>query len=151
MVGDNRPPWIGTWVFLREHQVYAGLPSNQCMKWEYQVDAKSASRLRVDGKDVDVFCRLYPRPRPQRWGGDLHAWQGYGIVSSRRGMQPCVCERFITDSLSFISVILFYVHIQSGRSLNQSGYKSEDALQTCSVNALTFKAAFSLELPGGWL
>jgi hypothetical protein len=40
---------------------------------------------------------------------------------------------------------------ESGRSLNQSGYKSEDALQTCLAKALTFKAAFSLELPGGWL
>jgi hypothetical protein len=32
MVGDNRAPWMGTWVFLREHPAYTGLPSNQCMK-----------------------------------------------------------------------------------------------------------------------
>jgi hypothetical protein len=104
MVGDNRAPWMGTWVFLREHSAYAGLPSNQCMKWEYQVDANSASGLLVDGKDVDVFAG-YSRDHDRNVGAaTFTAPLGKGMVlfQAVRGMQPCVYARFITNSLSFL-------------------------------------------------
>ena len=104
MVGDNRAPWMGTSVFLRKHPAYAGLPSNQCMKWEYQVDANSASGLLVDGKDVDVFAG-YSRDHDRNVGAaTFTAPLGKGTVlfQAVRGMQPFVYERFITNSLSFL-------------------------------------------------
>jgi hypothetical protein len=48
MAGASRGCWMGNWVFLKDHPAYAGLPSNQVMKWEYQVDFKDASGLLVD-------------------------------------------------------------------------------------------------------
>jgi hypothetical protein len=105
MVGDNLAPWMGAWVFLREHPSYAGLPENQCMKWEYQVDANSGSGLLVDGKTVDVFA-AYSRDHNRNIGAaTFTAPLGKGIVlfQAVRGMQPLVYERFITNSLSFLN------------------------------------------------
>ena len=54
--GESRGCWMGTWVFVKDHHAYQGLPTNQVMKWEYQVDFQDATGLMVDGPGVDVFA-----------------------------------------------------------------------------------------------
>jgi len=33
-VGGSRAPWMGSWVFLRNHAAYDGLPTDTVMNWD---------------------------------------------------------------------------------------------------------------------
>ena len=107
--GESRGCWMGTWVFLKDHPAYAGLPSNQVMKWEYQVAFKDASGLLVDGPGVDVIAG-YGRDHDDTLGAaTFTARLGRGTIlfQAVRGMQPLIYERFIVNAIRFLgSVVL---------------------------------------------
>lgn len=100
LAGESRGCWMGTWVFLKDHPAYQGLPTNQVMKWEYQVDFKDASGLLVEGPGVDVIAG-FGRDHDTKIGAatfsaQLH--QGHVLFQAVRGMQPLVYERFICNA-----------------------------------------------------
>jgi beta-galactosidase len=104
LAGESRGCWMGTWVFVKDHPAFAGLPSNQVMKWEYQVDFKDASGVMVDGPGVDVFAG-FGRDHDARLGAaTFHARLGKGriLFQAVRGMQPLVYERFIINAARFL-------------------------------------------------
>jgi hypothetical protein len=104
MVGESRGCWMGDWVFVKDHPVYAGLPSNQVMKWEYQVDFESASGLMVDGPGVEIIAG-YGRDHDQDLGAATftsHLGKGTVIFQAVRGMQPLLYERFIVNAVRFL-------------------------------------------------
>src|SRR6202012_4018694 len=41
-VGALRAPWMGNWVFVREHATFTGLPVNQVMGIHYQARGKQS-------------------------------------------------------------------------------------------------------------
>jgi len=47
-VGDTRAPWMGNWLFVREHPTFAALPVNRAMSIHYQAHGKSANGLLVE-------------------------------------------------------------------------------------------------------
>jgi hypothetical protein len=47
-VGDTRAPWMGNWLFVREHPTFAGLPANRALGIHYQAHGKSANGLLVE-------------------------------------------------------------------------------------------------------
>ena len=47
-VGDTRAPWMGNWLFVREHLTFAALPVNRAMSIHYQAHGKSANGLLVE-------------------------------------------------------------------------------------------------------
>jgi beta-galactosidase len=103
-VGDSRAPWMGSWVFLRSHPAYDGLPTNTAMNWEYQVDTASASGLLIDGAGVNIIA-AYSRDHDRHIGAATFTaplGQGTVLFQAVRNMQPQVYERFITDSLTFL-------------------------------------------------
>lgn len=100
MVGESRGCWMGNWVFLKDHPAYAGLPSNQVMKWEYQVSFKDASGLLVDGPAVEVIAG-YGCDHDDTLGAatfTAHLGQGKLLFQAVRGMQPLLYERFIHNA-----------------------------------------------------
>jgi beta-galactosidase len=104
MVGESRGCWMGTWVFVKEHPAYAGLPSNQVMKWEYQVASEDASGLMVDGPGVEVIAG-YGRDHDENMGAATFTSQlGKGTIlfQAVRGMQPLLYERFIVNAMRFL-------------------------------------------------
>jgi hypothetical protein len=58
-VGDTRAPWMGNWLFVRQHPTFAALPVNRAMSVHYQVHGKSANGLLVEratgGDDLEVI------------------------------------------------------------------------------------------------
>jgi hypothetical protein len=105
MVGDNRCCWMGTWVFVRQHPAYDSLPADQVMKWEYQVDFDHASGLLVDGDGVDVFAG-YGRDHDRRVGAATFTasiGRGRVLFQAVRGMQPLLYQRFIANSIAFLT------------------------------------------------
>lgn len=100
LAGESRGCWMGTWVFVKDHPAYHGLPTNQVMKWEYQVDFKDASGLLVDGPGVDVIAG-FGRDHDTKIGAatfSARLQQGRILFQTVRGMQPLVYERFIYSS-----------------------------------------------------
>ncbi len=105
MVGESRGCWMGTWVFLKDHPAYAGLPSKQVMKWEYQVGFNDASGLLVDGPAVEVIA-AYGRDHDDTLGAatfTAHLGQGTILFQAVRGMQPLLYERFILNATRFLT------------------------------------------------
>jgi beta-galactosidase len=103
-VGDSRASWMGSWVFLKDHPAYNGLPTNTAMNWEYQVDTESASGLLIDGNGVNIIA-AYSRDHDRNIGAaTFTAPLGSGTIlfQAVRNMQPQVYERFITDSLWYL-------------------------------------------------
>ncbi len=100
LAGESRGCWMGSWVFLKDHAAYAGLPSNQVMNWEYQVDFKNASGPIVDGPGVELIAG-YGRDHDARLGAatfSARLQKGRILFQAVRGMQPLVYERFIVNA-----------------------------------------------------
>ena len=105
LAGESRGCWMGNWVFLKDHPAYAGLPSNQVMKWEYQVAFKDASGLLVDGPGVDVIAG-YGRDHDDVLGAatfTARLGKGHILFQAVRGMQPLLYERFILNAIRFLT------------------------------------------------
>jgi beta-galactosidase len=103
--GESRGCWMGTWVFLKDHPAYAGLPSNQVMKWEYQVAFEDASGLMVDGPAVDVIAG-YGRDHDDTLGAATFTsrlGKGSILFQAVRGMQPLLYHRFIVNAVRFLT------------------------------------------------
>jgi hypothetical protein len=104
-VGESRDCWMGNWVFVRDHAVFHGLPSNQVMKWEYQVAFEHATGLIVDGPGVEVFAG-YGRDHDDVLGAatfTAHLEKGKVLFQAVRGMQPLLYERFIVNSMRLLT------------------------------------------------
>lgn len=98
--GESRGCWMGSWVFVKDHPSYQALPTNQVMKWEYQVDFKDATGLMVDGPGVEVLAG-FGRDHDTKLGAATFTSQlqkGQVLFQAVRGMQPLVYERFIVNA-----------------------------------------------------
>jgi beta-galactosidase len=47
-VGDTRAPWMGNWMFVREHATFAHLPANRVLGVHYQAPGKAANGLLIE-------------------------------------------------------------------------------------------------------
>lgn len=47
-VGGTRAPWMGNWMFVREHETFNGLPVNRTLGVHYQADGQAANGLLID-------------------------------------------------------------------------------------------------------
>ena len=98
--GESRGCWMGSWVFVKDHPAYDGLPTNQVMKWEYQVDFRDATGLMVDGPGVEVIAG-FGRDHSAKIGAATFTAKldhGQILFQAVRGMQPLVRERFIVNA-----------------------------------------------------
>jgi beta-galactosidase len=102
--GESRGCWMGSWVFVKDHPAYKGLPTNQVMKWEYQVDSRDATGLMVDGPGLDVIAGFGRDHAAKVGAATFTAKLGEGkiLIQAVRGMQPLVRERFIVNAARFL-------------------------------------------------
>ena len=47
-VGDLRAPWMGCWLFVRNHATFAGLPANRVLGIHYQAPGKQSNGLLIE-------------------------------------------------------------------------------------------------------
>ena len=59
--------WMGNWIFVRSHTLYAGLPVNCAMKGDSQVPFFNADGLLLDGDNVEVAA-AYSRDHDRNIG-----------------------------------------------------------------------------------
>lgn len=105
MVGVHRAPWMGTWYFVREHPIYAGLPVNCAMATDYQVKGNHSNGVIVDGPGVEVIAG-YSRDHDRHCGaGTFTAKLGKGAIVFQRvpQMHAVFQQRVFANILSFLS------------------------------------------------
>lgn len=70
-VGDTRAPWMGNWLFVREHPTFAHLPVNRAFSVHYQAHGKQTNGLLVErapnAPDLDVIMG-YSRDHDRKIG-----------------------------------------------------------------------------------
>lgn len=115
-VGNVRASWMGSWYFVREHPVFAGLPVNQAMKSYYQVPVGGSDGFLLDGDNVEVFVG-YGRDHDRNIGAaGFTATLGkgrilffslpgmvQGLTGQAGGMHPVMLKRLIMNSLSYLN------------------------------------------------
>ena len=47
-VGDIRAPWMGNWLFVREHATFASMPVDTVLSTQYQAQGKAANGLLIE-------------------------------------------------------------------------------------------------------
>ncbi len=104
-VGDFRAPWMGNWYFVREHPIYAGMPTNQVMGIHYQAKGRQSNGLLVDGPNVEIIAA---------YGRDHDRNIGAGTFTTRLGktrilyhrvpeLHPVLQQRFLANALAWLT------------------------------------------------
>jgi len=104
-VGDFRAPWMGDWYFVREHEVFAGMPVNQAMGGFYQAKGRESNGLLVDGENVEVLVG-YSRDHDRKVGaGTFTARLGKGKILYHRvpDFQPVMQRRFLANAMRWLT------------------------------------------------
>jgi beta-galactosidase len=104
-VGDFRAPWMGDWYFVREHEVFAGMPVNQAMGGFYQAKGRESNGLLVEGENVEVLVG-YSRDHDRKVGaGTFTARLGKGKILYHRvpDFQPVMQRRFLANALCWLT------------------------------------------------
>ncbi len=87
-VGDLRAPWMGNWLFVREHPTFAGLPVNCVLGVHYQADGMQSNGLLIEhaagAPDPEVIMG-YSRGHARRIGAaSFLCWVGNSPVLVQR-------------------------------------------------------------------
>jgi hypothetical protein len=84
-VGNLGAPWFGSWYFVRQHWLLAGLPSDCAMDWRYGISAfNGPSWLHSDPPGTDTEGLLLEAP-------GMEAFIGYGADHNTNvGVSGCV-------------------------------------------------------------
>lgn len=94
--------WMGNWIFVREHPLYAGLPVNCAMKDDYQVPFFNANGLLIDGEHIEVAAG-YSRDHDRNIGAaTFTARLGTGkiVYHMMPPMQKIVEHRWLVNMLN---------------------------------------------------
>ncbi|MFZ0337074.1 MAG: sugar-binding domain-containing protein, partial [Terracidiphilus sp.] len=70
-VGDLRAPWMGNWLFVRDHLTFSSLPVNRVLGVHYQAHGKSSNGLLIEraaGAEDPVVIMGYSRDHNRQVG-----------------------------------------------------------------------------------
>jgi hypothetical protein len=105
IIPSIRAPWMGNWVFLREHPTYAGLPVNEVMKGDYQIPVGNCYGLMVNGAKVQVIA-AYGRDHDRDIGAVTFTAQlGRGTIlfQALKGMNPLMGQRWLENAIQWLA------------------------------------------------
>ncbi|MES2390452.1 MAG: glycoside hydrolase, partial [Acidobacteriota bacterium] len=104
-VGDFRAPWMGNWYFVREHALFAGLPTNCAMGSFYQIPGRPSNGLIVDGPNVEIIA-AYSRDHDRNLGAGTFTTKlnNTKILYHRiPDMHPVLQQRFLANALRWLT------------------------------------------------
>jgi hypothetical protein len=84
LVGPSRASWMGSWYFVREHQIFDGLPTNQALGLHYQVKGGGSNGWLVEGDSVEIVA-AYSRDHDRAIGA--------GVLTAKLGSTPIVMHQ----------------------------------------------------------
>ncbi len=99
-----RASWMGGWVFVRTHPLYAGLPVNEVMKGDYQAPVQACYGLLVDGPGVAIVA-AYSRDHSRQIGAitfTSELGKGRVVFHGLTGMHPIMEQKVLGNALRFL-------------------------------------------------
>jgi hypothetical protein len=96
---------MGNWYFGREHELFAGLPTNAALGSFYQVKGRQSNGLLVEGKDVEVVVG-YSRDHDRKVGaGTFTTRLGKTKVLFHRtpDFHPVLQQRFLANAIRWLT------------------------------------------------
>lgn len=95
---------MGNWIFIRNHPLYAGLPTNETAKGDYQISVKNSYGLLIDGPNTQIIA-AYARDHDPHIGAATFttALGNTSIVfQTITAMHPIAEQRFLGNALLFL-------------------------------------------------
>ena len=99
-----RASWMGGWIFVRSHPLFAGLPVNEVMKSDYQVPVQSSYGLLVDGPNVAIVA-AYSRDHTRQIGAitfTTKLGKGTVVFNGATGMHPIMEQKVLGNALAYL-------------------------------------------------
>jgi hypothetical protein len=103
-IPSSRAPWMGNWVFLRDHPSFAGLPVNEVMKGDYQLPVSSCYGLKIDGKNVEIIAG-YGRDHDRDLGAAVFTCKlgkGTVLLQTLTGMNPVMYDHWLIQTITWL-------------------------------------------------
>lgn len=103
LVGRCRASWMGSWIFIRQHPLFASLPDNCALDGYYQVGTPRSNGLMIDGEAVEVVAG-YGRDHDRNLGAAIFSvpcgagsvtvvlLPGLNTIIRRRMLLNAVCQ-----------------------------------------------------------
>jgi hypothetical protein len=108
-VGDTRAPWMGNWLFAREHPSFAQLPVNRVLSVHYQAHGKQSNGLLIDraegARDPEVIMG-YSRDHDRKIGAaSFVCYAGSTPVLFHRAPEfsPPLQLRWLANSVAYLA------------------------------------------------
>jgi hypothetical protein len=108
-VGDTRAPWMGNWLFVREHPTFAALPVNRALSVHYQAHGKSANGLLVEraaGADDLEVIMAYSRDHDRNIGAASFVCKLGGtpvLVHRAPAFSAPLQQRWLANSIAYLT------------------------------------------------
>jgi hypothetical protein len=108
-VGDTRAPWMGNWLFVREHPTFAHLPSNCALGIHYQAHGKSSNGLLIEravrADDPEVIM-AYSRDHDRKIGAAslfCHHEQIHVLLHRAPAFSDSLQRRWVFNAVEFMT------------------------------------------------
>jgi hypothetical protein len=108
-VGDLRAPWMGNWLFVRDHATFSSLPVNRVLGVHYQAHGKSSNGLiieRAAGAEDPEVIMGYSRDHDRQIGAASFACKlGSTPLLVHRAPQfnAPLQQRWLANSIAFLT------------------------------------------------
>ena len=108
-VGDLRAPWMGNWLFVREHATFAHLPVNRTLGVHYQAHGKPSNGLLIEraagAEDPEVIL-AYSRDHDRRIGAASFVCRKEKmrvLVHRAPGFSAPLQQRWLGNAIEFLT------------------------------------------------
>jgi len=108
-VGDLRAPWMGNWLFVRDHPTFASLPVNRILGVHYQAHGKASNGLLIEraaGAEDPVVIMGYSRDHDRQVGAASFACKLGSIpmlVHRAPEFSAPLQQRWLANSIAFLT------------------------------------------------
>lgn len=109
LVGDIRAPWMGNWLFVRDHPTFQSLPVNRALSIHYQAEGKNSNGLLVErapgAPDLEVIMG-YSRDHDRRIGAASFLTsldKGRILFHRAPAFSPPLQQRWLANSVAMLT------------------------------------------------
>jgi beta-galactosidase len=108
-VGDLRAPWMGNWLFVRDHATFSSLPVNRILGVHYQAHGKSSNGLLIEraaGADDPEVVMGYSRDHDRQIGAASFACKVGStplLVHRAPEFSAPLQQRWLANSIAFLT------------------------------------------------
>ena len=110
--GTEPVAWMVSWYFVRQHPLFAGLPTDCVMDWRYQVAVQGADGLKIDAPNMEVVAGYGRDHCPEIGVGTCVIPHGKGkivllslpnlvtaLTENNRSIHPTVAKHLLNNAL----------------------------------------------------